>query len=70
MLLAPETETGSSRGPGALQGLSIVTASGGTGARDPAGDAVEVLALSAFQAGLPPADVKDLTLAGVPALRL
>ena len=65
LLLAPGTEAGGSRGPGALQGLSIVTALGGNGARDPAGDTVEVLALSAFQAGLPPADVKDLTLAGV-----
>ena len=70
LLLAPEAEAGGSRGPGVLQGLSIVTASGGTAVRDPAGDAVEVLDLAGFQAGLPPADIKDLTLAGVPALRL
>ena len=71
LLLPPGVEAGGSRSLGALQGLSIVASPGaGSTGRDPAGRNVEVQDFAAFEAGLPPAEVRDLTLAGVPALKL
>ena len=70
LLLPPGIEAGGSRSLGALQGLSIVTSPGAGSGRDPAGRDVEVQDFAAFEAGLPLAEVQDLTLAGVPVLKL
>lgn len=70
LLLPPGNEAGGSRSLGVLQGLSIVASQGTGSGRDPAGRDVEVQDFAAFEARLPPAEVQDLTLAGVPALKL